>query len=59
MLFVEIEDITGRIEAVVFPNVLEKTTDSWEEERIVLVGGRLSDRDGNLKILCDSVKVLE
>ena len=59
MLFVEIEDITGRIEAIVFPNVLEKTVDAWQEEKIVLINGRLSDRDGNLKILCDSVKVLE
>ena len=59
MLFVEIEDITGRMEAIVFPNLLEKTASSWEEEKIVLVSGRLSDRDGNLKILCDNVKVLE
>jgi len=59
MLFVEIEDMTGRIETLVFPNTLEQTATAWQEERIVLVGGRLSDRDGNLKILCDSVKVLK
>ena len=59
MLFVEIEDTTGRIEALVFPNTLERTSTSWQEEKIVLVSGRLSDRDGNLKILCDSVKVLK
>jgi DNA polymerase-3 subunit alpha len=59
MLFVEIEDMTGRIEALVFPTVLEQTATAWQEEKIVLVSGRLSDRDGNLKILCDSVKVLE
>jgi len=59
MLFVEIEDLTGRIETLVFPNVLEQTATAWQEEKIVLVSGRLSDRDGNLKILCDSVKVLK
>jgi len=59
MLFVEIEDMTGRIEALVFPNTLEQTAAAWQEERIVLVSGRLSDRDGNLKILCDGVKVLK
>ncbi|MBU1255400.1 DNA polymerase III subunit alpha [Patescibacteria group bacterium] len=59
MLFVEIEDMTGRIEILVFPNILEKTANAWQEERIILVSGRLSDRDNNLKILCDSVKVLE
>jgi len=59
MLFVEIEDMTGRIETLVFPNTLEKTATSWQEEKIVLISGRLSDRDNNLKIICDSVKVLE
>jgi len=59
MLFVELEDMTGRIEALVFPATLEQTAFAWQEEKIVLVSGRLSDRDGNLKILCDNVKVLE
>jgi len=59
MLFVELEDMTGRIEALVFPTVLEGTATAWQEEKVVLVSGRLSDRDGNLKILCDNVKVLE
>jgi len=59
MLFVEIEDTTGRIEVLVFPNTLEQTSTAWQEEKVVLVSGRLSDRDDNLKIICDSVKVLE
>lgn len=59
MLFVEIEDITGRIEVLVFANTLEQTATVWQEEKIVLISGRLSDRDANLKIICDNVKVLE
>jgi len=60
MLFVEIEDLSGRIEAIVFPNVLEKTATAWQEEKIVLISGRLSSRsDDDLKILCDSVRVLK
>jgi len=59
MLFVEIEDLSGRIETLVFPNILEQTATAWQEEKIVLVSGRLSDRDGNLKILCDSVKIIK
>jgi len=60
MLFVEIEDLSGRIEAIVFPNVLEKTATAWQEEKVVLIGGRLSSRsDDDLKILCDSVRVLK
>ncbi len=59
MLFVELEDMTGRIEVLVFPSILEQTATIWQEEKIVLVSGRLSDRDENLKIICDNVKILE
>ncbi len=59
MLFAEIEDTSGKIEALVFPKILEQTAAAWQEDKIILLAGRLSDRDGNLKILCDSVKVLE
>ncbi|MFH1671509.1 MAG: DNA polymerase III subunit alpha, partial [Candidatus Portnoybacteria bacterium] len=59
MLFVEIEDMTGKVEAIVFPTILEQTASAWQEEKIVLVSGRISDRDNVLKILCDDVRVLE
>src|SRR3989344_6901488 len=56
MLFVGIEDLTGSIEVLVFPSVLEQTSTTWQEDRIVMVRGRLSDRGGKLNLLCDSVK---
>ena len=59
MLFVGIEDLTGSIEVLVFPSVLEQTSTTWQEDRIVMVRGRLSDRGGKLNLLCDSVKVIE
>jgi DNA polymerase III alpha subunit len=59
MLFVEIEDLSGRIEVLVFPKVLEQTATSWQEDKVVLVSGRLSDRGGKLNIICDNVKVIE
>lgn len=59
MLFVEIEDMTGRLEVLVFPNMLEKSPAAWQEDKIVLLGGRLSDRNDDLKILCDNVRVIE
>ncbi|OGZ36721.1 MAG: hypothetical protein A3I88_01435 [Candidatus Portnoybacteria bacterium RIFCSPLOWO2_12_FULL_39_9] len=59
MLFVEVEDLSGRIEVLVFPRVLEQTAAAWQEEKVVLVRGRLSDRGNKLNLLCDSVKVIE
>ena len=58
MLFVELEDLSGRIETIVFTRTLENTASQWQQDKIVLVKGRVTDRDGNLKIICDDVKVI-
>ncbi|OGZ95816.1 MAG: DNA polymerase III subunit alpha [Candidatus Sungbacteria bacterium RIFCSPHIGHO2_01_FULL_50_25] len=53
MLFVTLEDLTTRTEILVFPKVLTKNPSVWQEEKILMVRGRLSDRDGSIKILCE------
>jgi DNA polymerase-3 subunit alpha len=58
MLFSILEDITSKIEVVVFPNVLEKNPDIWKENSIVIATGKINDRDGQLKFLCDDVKAI-
>jgi len=58
MLFVTIEDTSGNVEVLVFPKLLEKTTDIWEEDQKVIIEGRVSDKDGIPKILLDSAKPL-
>lgn len=58
MMFVTIEDRRGRIEALVFPTVLERTQTLWIENRVIIAEGKLSDKDGVLKILIDSAKEL-
>jgi len=59
MLFVELEDLTGKIETLVFAGVLEKNPVVWQQGKIVIVSGRLSDKDDQLKILCDEVEELK
>ncbi|HLB50926.1 MAG TPA: DNA polymerase III subunit alpha [Patescibacteria group bacterium] len=58
MLFVTIEDRRGRIEALIFPTVLERTQPLWIENRVILAEGKISDKDGALKILIDTAKEL-
>lgn len=53
MYFVTIEDSLGKMEILVFPKVLEKTSDLWKEENVVLVKGKLSEKDGEFKLLLD------
>jgi len=56
MLFVELEDLTGKIEALVFPTILDQDPTVWQEGKIVILSGRLSDKDDQLKILCEVIR---
>ncbi len=58
MIFSWLEDLTSKIEVVVFPNVFEKNPDIWKENSMVIATGKINDRDGNIKFLCDDVKPL-
>ena len=59
MLFVELEDLTGKIEALVFPTVFGQDPTVWQEGKIVILSGRLSDKDDQLKILCNEAEELK
>ena len=58
MLFVKIEDLTGNIEILVFADILEKNPIVWQEGKIIMLNGRLTDKDDQLKILCDEAEEL-
>ncbi len=58
MLFVEIEDTTASVEVVVFPSVLKNNPLIWQEDKVVLIDGKVNDRDGEVKILADKIKVI-
>lgn len=56
MLFTKLEDWANKIEVVVFPDVLEKNPEIWREDNIVVIEGRVSERNGNISVVCDNVK---
>lgn len=58
MLFSWIEDMTSKIEVVVFPTVLDAHPNAFQENSIVIVSGKLNDRDGVSKILCNDVQTI-
>lgn len=58
MIFSWLEDLTSKIEVVVFPNVFEKNPEIWKENSMIIATGKINDRDGNIKFLCDDVKPL-
>jgi len=58
MFFVTIEDVLGKMEILVFPKTVEETSGIWIEDKVILASGKISDKDGVFKMLCDSVKAI-
>ena len=53
MAFVQLEDLQGSIELVVFPRTYRTTKHLWTMDRILLVRGKVDFRDQQAKIICD------
>lgn len=58
MVFSWLEDLSSKIEVVVFPNVLESNPTAFQENNVLIVRGKLNDRDGVPKLLCDDVRAI-
>lgn len=58
MLFVKIEDLSGNIEVLVFPGLLKETHALWQEGKVILGQGKLSDKDQEIKLLCNRAQEL-
>jgi len=58
MLFVKIEDAVASTELLVFPNLYELSAAMWQEGRVVLAQGKISDKDQEVKFLVDKAIVL-
>lgn len=56
MLFVSLEDLTDKIEVVVFPNMIERNPTAFQENKIVMVSGRMDSKDGVAKLICESIE---
>lgn len=58
MLFVKVEDQSGSAELIVFPKVLQATPGLWIEEAVIITEGRLSDKDGEMKVMVSRAAVV-
>ena len=56
MLFVNLEDLTDKIEVVVFPGMIEKNPAAFQENKIVMVSGKMDSRDGVPKLICENIE---
>ena len=60
MAFITVEDLFGPMEVVVFPKTFEKYRDCIDEDRVVLMKGKLDlKEEGRAKLLADSIEPLD
>ena len=58
MIFSWVEDTSAKIEVVAFPNILEANPEAFKENNVLVIRGKLSDRDGIPKLMCDDVRAI-
>jgi len=56
MAFVQLEDLQGTVEVLVFPSVYKGTEDLWQADKILVVQGRVDAQGREPKIICESVR---
>ncbi len=58
MISASLEDLTGSIDLVAFPRVYEKTKEHWVTDTVVLVTGKLDEREERFQVIVESVTPL-
>lgn len=53
-----VEDTAGKVNAIIFPQVLSKFTGSILEDMVVLMDGKFDYRRGQYQIICNNLKTL-
>ncbi|MCL5012113.1 MAG: DNA polymerase III subunit alpha [Patescibacteria group bacterium] len=53
--FVTIEDTSDATDIIVFSEVLARKPEAWQEKNILIVQGKLSERDNETKMICEQV----
>jgi len=59
MLFVDVEDLSSKIEVVVFPSIIERNPAIFQENKIVMIAGRLDSKDGVPKVICEQIEEIK
>ena len=55
MIFSQLEDINSKVELIVFNDLIQKNPALWQENSIVVISGRVNEKDGVPKIICQEV----
>lgn len=58
MAFVRIEDLTSTIEVVVFPKMFARSAEKWTRDGVVLISGKVDQKEDRYVILADDVRAI-
>ncbi len=59
MAFVRIEDAGGqKMEIIAFPKIFDQYSGIFSEGKIILATGKISDKDGTLKLICNEARLI-
>lgn len=58
MAFAKLEDISGTIDLVIFPKLYAQTKDYWEQDKLIVVEGKIDFRDESLNLLVDRFSIV-
>lgn len=56
MLFLELEDLDGSVETIIFPKMVEQYRDLLAEDKMLLIKGRLDIKEDEVKLLAMEIK---
>jgi DNA polymerase-3 subunit alpha len=56
MMFVNLTDATGEMEAIVFPKTFAATSLLWQADAIVVVTGKIDTKDGSYKLIIEEAE---
>ncbi|MBI3421118.1 MAG: DNA polymerase III subunit alpha [Candidatus Sungbacteria bacterium] len=59
MVFVQMEDLSGKGEVVVFPKLYQQSAELWQDGALLIISGTCSEKEGEKKILADKVWKLD
>lgn len=59
MAFVKLDDFTATVELVVFPSIYERTKNIWRTDQIILLKGKVTEKEERLSVIVDDAKVLD
>ena len=55
-LIVGLELMGGQLETLVWPDTLQRTSEVWQEGRLLLVSGKIRDSGGQPSLVCDGAE---